>query len=48
MYPRFLQAMGVFLLAVAAVGRGLSLVFIGYDFARGGRHFRVPDRADSE
>jgi hypothetical protein len=32
------------LLAVAAVGGGLSLVFIGYDFARGGEHFRVPER----
>lgn len=36
------------LLAVAAVGGGLSLVFVGYDFARGGKHFRVPDRSDSE
>ena len=36
------------LLAVAAVGGGLTLVFIGYDFARGGRHFRVPERSDSE
>jgi hypothetical protein len=37
---------GGVLLAVAAVGGGLSLVFIGYDVARGGRHFRVPDRSD--
>jgi hypothetical protein len=36
------------LFAVAAVGGGLSLAFIGYDFARGGRHFRVPDRSGSE
>ena len=36
------------LLAVAADGGGLSLVFIGYDFARGGKHFRVSDRSGSE